>query len=57
MFDIPAQLKSGYTRLLQQRAIPQHSHNNLLEVATVLPGLLQQISSCCRSPQFIAPFY
>ncbi len=31
MFHIPEQLKSGYTRLLQQRDIPQHSHNTYLK--------------------------
>ena len=31
MLDIPAQLKSGYTRLLQQRNIPQHNHNAYLK--------------------------
>ena len=31
MLDIPAQLKSGYTRLLQQRDIPQHNHNAYLK--------------------------
>jgi integron integrase len=31
MLDLPAQLKNDYTRLLQQRDIPQHSHNAYLK--------------------------
>lgn len=31
MLDIPAQIKNGYAQLLQQRGIPQHSHNTYLK--------------------------
>ena len=31
MLELPAQLKIDYTRLLQQRNIPQHSHNAYLK--------------------------
>ena len=31
MLELPAQLKIDYARLLQQRNIPQHSHNAYLK--------------------------